>query len=329
MAQNILIPGYGTYNDVPSIIFPQPSITVVESNGSAASINVSNNAGDFGYYGSVSGVPSYDHQAVIAIYDDVTYTLPQDPDPGGYAAGYIGYGATIEADRTNFSTYPIRVEQDDNDTWRLYNQAGGTHTLLVKTKDSAKFSDTSPTTAVAGDVASGKQFLDAEGNVLTGSGSGSQFTKIYTGTTTISNFTTTTATSHTTISLGSSAYDSDSILYVKIRDAAGMRNNYFLGSDSYCFNYNKANNGTSSTSYWVKNIHRKASGGAFSTYTAGTSIGYGLYPYSISSTGTLTLYKRYSSSYSLTIDGTYNIEVYKISYVGSQANPYDFSSYSM
>jgi hypothetical protein len=61
MAQNILIPGYGTYNDVPSIIFPQPSITVVESNGSAVSINVSNNAGDFGYYGSVSGVPSYDH----------------------------------------------------------------------------------------------------------------------------------------------------------------------------------------------------------------------------------------------------------------------------
>jgi hypothetical protein len=102
-----------------------------------------------------------------------------------------------------------------------------------------------------------------------------------------------------------------------------MRAGHFLGSDSYCFNYQAANGSTSNCTYWVKNIHRKATGGTLSTYTAGTSIGYGLYPYSVASNGNINIYKRYNSSYSLTIDGTYSIEVYLLDYKG---NPFNFTA---
>lgn len=320
--QNIIIanePAW-TFNNVPSIVVPNQPVAVVLN----AFISVSNNANAYGYYGSISGVASYDHQAVIATYDGTDYVLPRDPDPYDYSGGYIGYGATVEADRTNFSTYPIRVEQDDNNKWRLYNQTGGTHTLNIFTKDEAKFVDVSDTTAVTSDVAAGQVFYGSDGTQLIGSATGlSSYTLLYTGTTTVSNYTSTTATSHITISPGSSAYTSNSILYVKIRDTAGMRAGYFLGSDSYCFNYQAANGGPSACSYWARNIHRKAAAGALSTYTAGTTTGYGLYPYSVGNSGDINIYKRYSSSYSLTIDGTYSIAVYLLDYID---NPYNFTA---
>lgn len=39
---------------------------------------------------------------------------------------------------------------------------------------------------------------------------------------------------------------------------------------------------------------------------------YGVYAYSISSAGKILIYSRYNSTNTLTIDGTYLIEVYKL-----------------
>lgn len=151
----------------------------------------------------------------------------------------------------------------------------------------------------------------------------SSYNKIYTGTVT-ANTTGTSATQLTTIALGSTAYTSDKILYVKIRDQSGIRAGRFIGSDCYCFNYTKANSGTSEVSTWIRAIHRKATGGNMSTYTSGSSTGYGVYAYSIQSNGTLKIYTRYSNNYSLTINSTYTVEVYLLDYAPTTGNPFNY-----
>ena len=323
MAQNITLPGYGSYTDVPSIIVPLTSVSVIPS----TTINITQNVGNYGYYGSVSGSTNYNYQKLVITYDGTDYVLPLDPDPNNYGDGYVGYGAPILSDGLDFSTYSLRVEDDDHaGGWRVYNQTGGSHTVKVVSSGNALFTDVSDTTAAAADVTSGKYFYAADGTRTLGTmAGGSSYTQIYTGTVT-ANTTSTSATSLTTINLGASAYTANSILYVAIRDTAGDRAGYFIGSDSYCFNYNKANDSTTTTSYWVKNIHRKASDGAYSTYTAGTSIGYGIYPYSISSSGVLTLYVRYSSSYSLTINGTYRVRAFLLDYSALAGTPYGYNA---
>lgn len=154
----------------------------------------------------------------------------------------------------------------------------------------------------------------------------SDYNRIYNGTVS-ANTTSTSSTSLTTISLDSSSYyTANSILYVKIRDTAGPRAGYFLGSDSYCFNFNAANNSTIATTVFARNIHRKSSAGVVTTYTAGSTTGYGVYPYSIASNGNLKIYTRYNSTYSLTIKGTYRIEVFLLNYAGANGNPYNYGN---
>jgi len=141
----------------------------------------------------------------------------------------------------------------------------------------------------------------------------------------ISNFTTTSATSHATINLGSSYYTSNKIIYVKVRDKAGPRNGYFVGCDAYYFNYYAANNSTTTLAVRPIVIHRCSSSGAFTSYATGSNTGYGVYPNSITSAGALGIYKRYSSTYSLTIDGTYVVEVYALDFAPTAGNPFSYS----
>ncbi len=42
--------------------------------------------------------------------------------------------------------------------------------------------------------------------------------------------------------------------------------------------------------------------------------GYGVYAYSVMNSGNVRIYQRYNATYSLTIDGTYHVEVYKLTY---------------
>lgn len=176
-------------------------------------------------------------------------------------------------------------------------------------------------TVSASELVSGSQTITENGTVdvtnlasvvvnVSGSG-GSSYQSLYSGELTYQ-YTSTYQTTATTIELGSTAYTKDKILYVRIRDKAGPRAGYFYGADTYYDNYYKANGATTNMTVGCTQVLRftTASQYASSAYTAANA--YGLYAYSLSGSGKLTIRARYSSSYSLTVDGTYTIDVYLI-----------------
>ena len=61
-------------------------------------------------------------------------------------------------------------------------------------------------------------------------------------------YSSTTAAAVTSLELGSSAYTSSGILYVKVRDKAGKRDGYFYGTDVFLFNRYPAQSATSTMS---------------------------------------------------------------------------------
>lgn len=108
-------------------------------------------------------------------------------------------------------------------------------------------------------------------------------------------------------------WTSDAIIYVKVRDKAGKRNGYFRGSDGFVINYYAAN-GTTSSPNATRLVTGVNSGGTFAQSTSS----YGVYLSSYSKgTGdgvaTATIKAKYSSSYG-TINGTFLVEVYALSW---------------
>lgn len=142
---------------------------------------------------------------------------------------------------------------------------------------------------------------------VTGSYEGAGWTKIGNTTEMTVSTTSTTAASAGTISIGSSYYTKNYIIYVRIRDKSGKRDGYFYGSDAYFMNYYAANGATSTLSVPAVVCYRYSG-----TSWAATTGQYGVYGYSINSSGTLTIRRRYHSSYTLTINSTYLIDVYYI-----------------
>lgn len=124
------------------------------------------------------------------------------------------------------------------------------------------------------------------------------------------NTTSTSAGSVGTLNLGSTAVNAGIILYVRIRDTAGKRAGYFYGSDCYLFNCQKANATTTTSNYFARTIIRYTTSSTWATYPCATNSGYGIYAYSLTNAGVLNIYRRYNSSYSLTINGTYKVEAY-------------------
>ena len=175
----------------------------------------------------------------------------------------------------------------------------------------ATFYDVSDTTADAADVASGKYFYTAAGVKTQGTSSGggsSSWVKIGSTTELAVNTTSTSAASAGTIALGSGHFDKAKIIYVRIRDKSGARAGYFYGSDSFFINWQNANSSTTTLSVCAQEYYRYNSGGTFT----GASGAYGVYGYSISSAGTLTIRRRYNSTNTLTINSTYLIDVYEL-----------------
>lgn len=176
----------------------------------------------------------------------------------------------------------------------------------------AQFDDTTiaSNAATAEDIASGK-LAYVNGLLLTGTSSGgggtSPWTLIKEQETAVSTTSTSAATA-VTVSCGSAISTADKIVWVHIRDTAGERAGYFYGSDAFFINYNRGNGSTSTFSVPAVLCLRYTTSSAY----AGTAGQYGVYGYSISSTGSLIVRRRYNSNYSLTIDGTYKISVYTL-----------------
>ena len=177
----------------------------------------------------------------------------------------------------------------------------------------ARFDDASITTATASDVASGKVFLASDGTITTGTSSGgggsSSWTKVCEKSYQIT-WTSTTATTEETWATGhSEIWTSNKCLYIRVRDTAGKRSNYFYGSDNFFINAVATGNLNTSTTVSFRHAIRYNDTMYASYATSGTT-GYGLYIDSLYSDGRLRVRKRYNSNYSTTIDGTYKVEVY-------------------
>lgn len=136
--------------------------------------------------------------------------------------------------------------------------------------------------------------------------------KVYTGTV-VSNTESTTATNLTTITIPSNIYTDTKILYVKIRDNAGKREGYFFGSDGFLLNFRIAND-TTSTYSGCHFCYRYAN-----SVLAVTEGSYGVYGYTASNANKLVIRQRYHASYTTIINGTYNVQVYLITWPGGNA----------
>ena len=185
--------------------------------------------------------------------------------------------------------------------------------LLPKTGGgTARFDDTTISSNAAGaaDITSGKQAY-VNGSLVTGTnsggGGGSNWTLIKSGSLTVST-TSTSAASAGTLACGSTAWTATDIIWVRIRGQSGKRNGYFYGSDAFFANYRAKNNSSSADSVPTILYYRVDSSGL---YTAASG-SYGVYAYSLATDGTLTIRRRYNSTNTLTINDTFDIEVYKL-----------------
>lgn len=138
--------------------------------------------------------------------------------------------------------------------------------------------------------------------------SGCSWTKLG-ETTLVVNTTSTSAGSAGSLTLPE-AWTKAKIIYVRVRDTAGKRAGYFLGSDAFFENYQLANGTTTALTVAARLVHRYNSDNTYTAYSGA----YGVYGYDINSSGRVRIYRRYNSTYTLTINSTYKVEVYALDY---------------
>ena len=231
----------------------------------------------------------------------VNITASGNTDVTNYATASVASGgATASATKGTVSNHSITVTPSVTRT-AGYITAGSANGTAV--------------TVSASELVSGSETKTANGTydvtnlaelVVNVSGGGGGWTKI-SSTELAVNTTSTSASSAGTVALGSSAYTADKIIYVRIRDKSGKRNGYFYGSDTYFMNWQKANGATTTLSVVAQEYYRYNN-----SAITGAAGAYGVYGYSISSSGTLTIRRRYNSTNTLTINSTYTIDVYTI-----------------
>lgn len=245
------------------------------------------------------------------------------------SAGYVSSGTagTITVSGSNTSQLTTQGAQtiypsSSDQTIASGTYLTGTQTFKgVTTTNIAAANIKSGVTVEVGDTSDPDRILSVTGTLM-----GSSYTLVDSMDITVST-TSTSATYQTAFFVDPEYWTSSAVIYVKIRDKAGPRNGYFVGSDNWIINYQAANSSTSSTQQAAKLIHRRASDGTYTSYAGGTTTGYGLYVPYIEHYDTYTqidIYRRYSSTYSLTINGTYAVELYSLAYAPN-GNPFNYS----
>ena len=186
----------------------------------------------------------------------------------------------------------------------------------------ARFDDASITTATASDVLQGKLFLSADGTITEGTNSGggsggdSAWTKVAETSYQVSTTSTSVATVATWETGDSSIWTSDKWVYVRIRDTEGKRNWYFYGTDTFFYNVNPINDTAYNNVAHAIRITKRYKDDLVCTTATNSSTGYGVYPDTIYNNGNIRIRKRYNSTNSLTVDGTYKVEVYLLDPAG-------------
>ena len=106
------------------------------------------------------------------------------------------------------------------------------------------------------------KWLEADIIVEDVTGGSSSWTKLGEATYNV-NTTSTSAASVGTVQCGSAASTANKIIYGRVRDTAGPRLGYFLGSDAFFININKANDSTGTYSTGARIILRCSTSGVY------------------------------------------------------------------
>lgn len=182
----------------------------------------------------------------------------------------------------------------------------------------AVFADPSGTTAAASDVAQGKLFLNSSGILTQGTasgGGGSSYTLLTSKEYTRNQGTSTTTNVIETLSLD--AWTKNKILYVKSRDKAGARNGYCYGSDQFFINSNAAT-GSTSNFQAAFCITYSYNNDTFSFYrSTSTTTCYGVRGYILYPDGSLSIAATYNSTRSLSVNGTFKVDIYLLEWPGN------------
>lgn len=196
--------------------------------------------------------------------------------------------------------------------------------LPKSTSGEALFIDPSPTTAEAADVLAPKIFFNAQGVQTVGTGSGgggggSSYTLLGSKELTVSTTSTSVADIANSTITATRSNHHKSILYIQVRDKAGPRNGYFYGTDTY---WMQPAAGSTQNNYRLCCTIAMKSGSIQSLSTSQ----YGVYPKSpptfSSDSVSVSFVSRYSSSYSLTVNGTYVVKVYDLKFADNDS-PFD------
>lgn len=195
-------------------------------------------------------------------------------------------------------------------------------------------------TVTASELASGNKSITQNGDnidvvgystvsVDVQSGGGSDYTYIGSTEFTVSTSSTTAIEVGTFQTGNTSIWTSSKMVYIKIRDKAGIRASHLYGGDYFIFNTSPGNGMTATSAYLFFGTMYIRNTANLVPYpmqrTSGLPQGYGVYPYTINSDGDIKIYARYSTSSSnptQTIDGTFVVEVYTLKYP-NDITPFD------
>lgn len=146
-------------------------------------------------------------------------------------------------------------------------------------------------------------------------GSSSSWTKVAEKSYTVENFTKTSSTMIEMWATGHSEIWTDKkYVHVRIRDTAGKRAGYFYGSDQ--FFVVPTDNAITSSGIACRFTFKYTSSGTYGVAASYLATGYGVYADALYPDGRIRICQRYHSSNSLTVNGTYKVEVYLLDPAG-------------